>query len=205
MILGSVFTAVYKFVNPVYRSEAVVQLAPPAGLAGAELQAWLTRQMEFVRSNDVTFAAWKVLRSESEHYAMHDVREEWVGSLGKNLSMQLDGASRTLAIRYTGPNPQGVSQVCNALAEAYTAPETRENRDSKAWGAGALILAKAAPPQTPAVDNRVMTSLWVTAVVLLVSALLVVLFRHYVRRQLREIDRMADEEDLAELKGEMAV
>jgi hypothetical protein len=203
MILGIVFTGVYKFVNPVYRSEAVVQLAPPAGLEGVELQAWLTKQMEFMRSNDVTFAAWKVLRSEN--YGMHDVREDWVGSLGKNLGMQLDGASRTLSVRYTGPNPEGVSQVCNALAAAYTTPESREGHDAKAWGAGAVILAKATAPQTPTQDSRVMTSLWVTVVVLLVSTLLVVLFRHYVRRQLREIDRMADEEDLADLKGEMAL
>jgi chromosome segregation ATPase len=204
MILGSVFLGVYKFVSPMYRSEAVVQLAPPAGLEGVELQAWLTRQMEFMRSNEVTFAAWKVLRSEGENYSMHDVREQWMSSLGTKLNMELDGAARRLSIRYMGPNAHGVSQVCNALATAYVNPGVRENLDAAGPGAGAMIMAKASAPQYPAQDNRVMTSLSVTAVVLFISFIAVLLFRHYVRRQLREIDRMADEEDLAGLKGELA-
>ncbi len=65
MVLGSVFISVYKFVNPIYRSEAVVQLTPPAATVAsgtAATQAWLTRQMEFIRSEDVTFTAWKILR-----------------------------------------------------------------------------------------------------------------------------------------------
>jgi len=204
LILGSVFCGVYKFVNPTYRSEATVQLAPPANLQGVELQAWLTRQMEFMRSPEVTFAAWKVLRSEGEHYSMHDVREEWVASLGQRLSMQLDGATRTLAIRYVGPNAQGVSQVCNALATAYVTPGSREAGDARGAGAGAVILARANRSDSPVEDNRFTLSLSLAAAALFVSLILVIVFRHYVARQLREIDQMADEADLADLKGELA-
>ena len=44
-------------------------------------------------------------------------------------------------------------------------------------------------------------SLCVVAVVLFVSLLLVIVFRHYVARQLREIDQMADEQDLGRHSG----
>jgi hypothetical protein len=204
LILGSVFFGVYKFVSPVYRSEALVQLSPPAGMQGAELQAWLSRQMEFLRTPEVTFAAWKVLRAEGERYGMHDVREEWVGSLKDSLSMELEEGTRTMSIRYTGHQAEGVAQVCNALATAYVMPVSREGADPKGMGEGAVILAKATPSNVPMHDNRMMMSLSLVAVALFVSLLLVIVFRHYVSRQLREIDQMADDGDLAGLKGEMA-
>ena len=99
MILGSTFIGIYKFANPTYRTEAVIQLAPPPaqqGVAGNDLQAWMARQMEFMRTDDVTFAAWKVLRSPEGHYAMHDLREEWLASLTRNLVMQIDPTTKTL-------------------------------------------------------------------------------------------------------------
>lgn len=205
MILGSAFFGVYRFMSPVFRSEAVVQLTPPAGLQGLEAEAWLSRQMEFVRSPEVTHAAWKVLRSAEEHYAMHDVRDEWLGSINKHLSMQIDSPGKTLSIRYSGPNATGVSQVCNALAAAYSQPSMREvTEQTKNVGAGAQVLAKATPPLYPAEDHRLMVSMSVVAVVLFVSLLLVMIFRHFVARQLREIDQMADQQDLEELGGDLA-
>ena len=48
-----------------------------------------------------------------------------------------------------------------------------------------------------------MLSLSVVAGVLMVSLVLVIMFRHYVARQLQEIDQMADEADLADIKGEL--
>jgi hypothetical protein len=204
MILGSVFFGVYKFVAPTYRGVAVVQLAPPAGLQGTELQAWLTRQMEFLRSQDVTFAAWRILRGGDQHYTMHDVREEWLATLGKSLTMQLDGASRALAIRYYGREAEGVSQVCNALATAYVTPTGREPADPQGAGAGATILEKATVPDVPDEDHRWLLSLGISAVAMFLSLLLVILVRHYVARQLREIDEMADAQDLADLKGDLA-
>ncbi len=206
MVLGSVFISVYKFVNPIYRSEAVVQLVPPATTPqGPALQAWLARQMEFIRSDDVTFTAWKMLRTPDEHYGMHDVREDWLASLSKNLSLQLDAGTKTLAVRYTGANAEGVSQVCNALAAAYATPGAREGTPelNRTLGVGAMVIAKAMPPLYPAVDNRLMLSLSVVAVVMFISLLLVIMFRHYVARQLREIDQMADEQDLDDIRAEM--
>jgi len=205
MILGSAFFGVYRFVHPEYRSEAVVQLAPPAELQGIELEAWFNRQMEFVRNQEVTAGAWKVLRSTEEHYAMHDVRDEWIASLPKHLAMQLDSSTKTLAIRYSGPDAEGVSQVCNSLASAYSQPTLRETTETtKAFGQGAQVLAKATAPLYPAEDHRLMIAMSLVATVLFVSLLLVMLFRHFVARQLREIDQMADAQDLEELHGDLA-
>ena len=205
MVLGSTFIGVYKFANPTYRSEAVIQLAPAQGVAGNELQGWMARQMEFMRSEDVTFAAWKILRSPENHYAMQDGRDEWLTSLTKNLVMQIDPTTKTLTVRYSGPIAEGVSQVCNALATAYANPGTREsvNAETTAIGDGASIVAPASTPAVPADDTRMTLSLCVVAVVLFVSLLLVIVFRHYVARQLREIDQMADEQDLEDIQAEM--
>jgi|GEM_PF-3608695 len=202
MILGGVFLGVYKFVNPLYRSEAVVQLAPPANLPAPELNAWLTRQGEALRTGDIPLAAWKILRSPDEKYAGHDSRDEFIASLRQQLAVQVDAGSKTLAVRYTGNYAEGVAQVCNALATAYTSPGLRDAGD-KNIGAGAAVLAKAVTPMSPAEDNRLMISLSVVAIVLFISLLLVILARHYVARQLREIDRMADEAELEDIKDEM--
>ena len=70
-------------------------------------------------------------------------------------------------------------------------------------GAGASLVAPATIPAFPAEDNRMTLSLSVVAVVLFVSLLLVIVFRHYVARQLREIDQMADEQDLEDIQAEM--
>ena len=204
MVLGSVFLSVYKFVSPEFRSEAVVQLAPPPGLQGVELQAWQTRTAEFARNNEVTYAAWKILRGPDEKYAMHDVRDEWIGSLARQMVVQLDPQSKTVAIRYSGTDPAGVAQVCNALAIALTNPAFRETTDqTRSIGAGGTILARATPPQYPAQDNRLMLGLAVVAVVLFVSLIFVILFRWHVSRQLKEIDQMADEQDLADMESDL--
>ncbi len=205
MILGSSFFGVYRFVHPVYRSEAVVRLAPDEHLQGAELQTWIKSQADFLHTNEVTFAAWKILRSAEEHYGMQDVREEWLGSLTKNMTVQTDATSKTLAIRYTGPDAEGVSQVCNAMATAYASPGIREITDeTRNIGQGAQVLAKATVPLYPVEDSRLMISLYVVAGVLVVSFFLVLLFRHFVARQLREIDQMADAQDLDDVGGDPA-
>ena len=206
MILGSVFAGVYKFANPSFRSEAVVQLAPPTGLAGADLQAWVDKQVEFIKSDDVTFAAWKMLRTPDEHYGMHDVREEWLGSLPRNLTLKPDLATKTVSVQYTGPNADGVAQVCNTLATAYATPTARDgtSEQTRDFGTGSAVLAKASSPLYPVADNRLMLSLSISAVALFLSLILVIVFRHYVARQLREIDQMADDKDLEDIKGEMA-
>jgi hypothetical protein len=213
MILGSAFAGVYRFVRPVYRSEAIVQLAAPKDLQGADLENWLNKQMAFVRDNDVTFGAWKILRGSDEHYSMHDVRDEWVASLNKNLAMQLDAATQKLFIRYSGPDAEGVSQVCNALAVAYATPGMRDSGAPGAAGAapqganppgmGAQVVAKATISAFPAEDNRLMISMYVVAGVLAISLLFVMLFRHFVARQLKEIDEMADAQELDEMRTDL--
>ncbi len=206
MVLGSAFLSVYKFVAPNYRTEAVVQLVVPAGVTGQELSAWQSRQAEFVRNSEVTYAAWKILRGPDERYAMHDVRDEWLQSLVKNLTLQLDPQSKTLALRYSGPDSLGVSQVTNALAIAFSNPGMRESTDlTQSFGAGSTVLAKATPPMFAAEDYRLVIGLSVAAIVLFLSLIVVVIFRHYVARQLREIDQMADDSDLEDIRGEMPI
>ena len=97
-----------------------------------------------------------------------------------------------------------MSQVCNALATAYVTPAARDSADPKGFGAGATISAKATVSQDPVEDRRLTLSWCLVAGALFVSLLLVMMFRHYVARQLKEIDQMADEQDLADLKGDLA-
>ncbi len=206
MVLGSVFFGVYHFVKPIYRSEAVVQLAAPQNVQPPQLDSWLKQQMEFVRSSDVTYAAWNILRSADEHYAMHDVRDEWLATLPSHLHLTLDAGSKTLTVQYTGADPQGVSQVCNALATAYTTPGMREPtaaESTRTLGTGSQLLAKAAAPLFPVEDNRMMISMSIVAVVMFVSLLLVMIFRHFIARQLKEIDQMADAADLQDIQSDL--
>ncbi len=203
MVLGSVFFGIYHFVNPLYRAEATVQLAVPSNLQGADLELWFNKQMEFVRSDEVTSAAWKVLRSPDEHYGMHDVREEWAGSLGSHLTMELDSKKAALTVQYSGPDANGVSQVANALAVAYSTPGLRDSAElTKNAGLGAQVI-KAAPPIFPLQDNRMMVSLGTVAVTLFISLILVMIFRFFIARQLKEIDRMADANELEDVKLDM--
>ena len=135
---------------------------------------------------------------------MHDVRDDWLASLGSHLSLTLDPASNTLAVRYTGPDAQGVSQVCNALAAAYTTPGKRDSAKSgESLGLGSQVLAPAIEPAYPVEDSRLMISLTVAASALLVSLLLVMIFRHFIARQLREIDQMADAQELEDMKADL--
>jgi uncharacterized protein involved in exopolysaccharide biosynthesis len=169
---------------------------PPAGPSGAEATVWLNKQAEAVRSEGVTFEAWKKLRSDEVKYGGHEGREEWLASLDKNLSVKVDPGTKTLSIQYDAPSAEGAAQVCNALAGAYVAQAVAAKAD-------AGELAKAFPKDTPKKDKRLMTALTVTAALLLVSLVAVMLGRYYVRRQLREIDRMADEADLEDVKEDM--
>ena len=155
--------------------------------------------MAFVRSSEVANAAWKVLRNSDEHYNMHDVHEEWANSLGEHLAVVREDGSKSFVVRYTGPDPEGVSQVANALATAYITPGMRDAKsEGRTNGMGAQVLAKAPVPTYPFEDNRLTTFAIVASVVLLVSILAVIVFRHIVARQLREIDDMADGADLSE-------
>jgi hypothetical protein len=202
MILGMTFLAVYKFVSPVYGSEALVQVAAPANLGPAEAGAWLNQQAEAVSSQANTFEAWKKLRSDEVKYGVHESREEWVGTLPKNLvtSVKTEGNIKTLSIQYDSTSAEGAAQVCNALASAYVASANAGPNHGVA-----AELAKAIARTTPKRDGRFMTALTATAALLLISLVAVMLGRYYVRRQLREIDKMADEEDLEDIRGEMAV
>lgn len=204
MILGSSFAGIYTFLSPVYRTEAVIRTAP--GNAEADIDGWLNRQAEFIKSPEVTSAAWRILRSPDNHYAMHDVREEWLNSFAKHLTIAPDDAARTLTIRYTGPAAEGVSQVANALASAYVNPNLREASESTHLvGAGATLDSPAPIPTTAAQDHRFTTSLAISASAVFLSLIAVMSFRHLVSRQLREIDAMADPTDLSELSDEVVL
>jgi len=203
MVLGSAFFGVNHFVHPLYRSEAVVQLAAPQDLHGAELESWMNKQMEAVRSNDVTFAAWKVLHSGDTHYTLQDVRDEWIATLPRSLQLSVDSHAKTLTLRYFGGEAENVADASNALARAFLQPDLRDPDSSKDIGAGAQLAQKATVPAIPVEDNRLMICLSIVAGALLLSLVFVLIFRHFVARQLKEIDQMADTQDLEDIKTEM--
>jgi hypothetical protein len=157
-----------------------------------------------MRNKVLTDGAWNVLRSPELRYSMHDVQDEWVQSLPDHLITSMDAGSKALAIRYTGPDAEGVSQVCNALAKAYVDPTLRAlDESTHSIGAGAHIAATATPPMHPLEDNRLNLALAATAATLLVSLLAVMIFRHVISRQLKEIDQMADAKELDEIGGDL--
>jgi uncharacterized protein involved in exopolysaccharide biosynthesis len=204
MILGSSFVGIYTFLSPVYRTEAVIHTAP--GNAEADIDGWLNRQVDFIKSPEVTSAAWRILRSPDNHYAMHDVREEWLNSFTSHLTIAPDDAARTLTLRYTGPAADGVSQVVNALASAYVNPNLRDATEATHLiGAGATLESPAPVPASPAQDHRFTTALASAAAAVFLSLVAVMSFRHMVFRQLREIDAMADPNDLSDLSDEAAL
>ncbi len=204
MVLGSAFFGVTHFVRPLYQSEAVVQLAAPSDLQGTDLQNWLNNQVQYLHSNDVAVAAWKVLKSAENHYTLQDVREEWLASLQKNLTLSLDSRAKSITIHYAGLDPDGVADASNALARAYLQPDLRESSDgNKNTGQGAQLTQKATPPVYPIEDNRMMIWACVVAGALLLSVIFVLIFRHFISRQLKEIDQMADMKDLEDIKSEM--
>jgi flagellar biosynthesis/type III secretory pathway M-ring protein FliF/YscJ len=52
-------------------------------------------------------------------------------------------------------------------------------------------------------DSRMSISLAVVAATLLVSLLLVMIFRHFIARQLNEIDQMADAQELEDVRADL--
>jgi hypothetical protein len=201
MILGGTFLAVYKFVSPVYGSEALVQVNPPANIAGKETAAWLGQQGATIRSTPVAHEAWKLLRSDAYNYNGHAGRDEWIASLPSDLTIKTSGA-HSISIQYEAATPESAAKVCNALANAYAA---QLNADTAAGHATVTEpIVKAFGKETPIKDTRFMTALTATAAILVVCLIAVMLGRYYIRRQLREIDRMADDAELEDIKGEMA-
>ncbi len=207
MILGGTFTAVYRFVNPVYRTEAVLQLTPPAGVTDQALPAWFERQATILRSDEeLQQVCWQALCAEN--YALQDTREEFSHSLPGNLRVQADPAARTVSLQYAGVAADGVTQVCNGLAATYADAVHSKGQDPKVSALTADVpaqvnVAKANVPRKPEIDRRMPLALGVTATLLFVSLMAVMLLRRRIQRQLREIDRMADEDDLAALKDDM--
>jgi hypothetical protein len=134
---------------------------------------------------------------------MHDVREEWLNSFARHLTIAPDPAERTLTIRYTGPAAEGVSQVANALASAYVNPNLRETTEvTRTVGAGSELVNPATVPARPMQDNRLTTALALAASAIFIALVAVMSFRHLVSRQLRAIDAMADPTDLSDLADE---
>ena len=52
-------------------------------------------------------------------------------------------------------------------------------------------------------DSRLITSMCLAAAVMLVSMILVMMFRHFITRQLKEIDEMADAKNLEDVESEI--
>ncbi|HVX85669.1 MAG TPA: hypothetical protein VH253_12885 [Phycisphaerae bacterium] len=197
MVLGGSFAAVYTWVSPLYRGEAVIQTAPPPRAGGVQADAWLQQQAAFLRSPELTSAAWRILRAPDNHYAMHDAQEDWINSLPRHLTIIPDDTARSLTIRYTGPAAEGVSQVCNALASAYVNPNLRDATDAtRSVGEGSTLAAQAFAPAKPIEDPRLKLSLAAAASVIFLALLAVMGLRHTVSRQLRQIDAIAEGEVL---------
>ncbi|MCL2645736.1 MAG: hypothetical protein FWD61_01880, partial [Phycisphaerales bacterium] len=203
LTLVASFVGVYKFAKLGYQAEAIVQLYPPASMKGQELDAWLTRQSVTVKLDDVTFEAWKLLRSDG-HYSMYDVRDSWLGSLARNLDVQVDSTDPrlpTLLIRYAGNDADGVAQVCNALAKAYVAlPMVAQGTTIKPG----TVAAPAIKPDLPCQDNRIAMSLGAAAGVMVVGLILVMLSRYVFRRRQRKERDQINETGYAEMNGHPA-
>jgi len=210
MILGSTFAGVYRFVNPEYRGEALVQLTPPAEITPDKTEAWLQSQATLLRANaTVQQIAWTALRQDG--YAMHDTKEAWGLSLPADLTTTVDAASKAIAVRVKGWSADGVAQSSNSLAAAFADVARQKLEPGKDAGpvvpaaAGASVLAKATVPQTPARDQRMMLALSCSGALMGVALIAVLLVRKLISRQLKEIDQMADAKDLEELHDDMPV
>ncbi len=199
MILGATFFGVYQFVSPTYRSEANVKLATNGAAA--------TDPVKFINSPEVVNAAWEHLAND-EHYNVQTEHDAFVGTLADNLNVKVDSTAQQVTIQYTGPSKEGVAQVCNQLALAYVTTsgslgDAGTSPTAQAAKLQSIGFIRAVAPSLPIRDNRLKTFLSISAAAMCVSLLAVMAMRLYIRRQLREIDRMADDEDLENLNDDM--
>lgn len=198
MILGISFGAVYQFISPTYRSEAIVNLQSSTSSDG--------EMNKLVRSDTVVNSAWDHLANDG--YNLQSERDAFVRTLADDLQVHVMPATKQMSLAYAGSSSTGVAQVANALADAYARAlagpldpglsATQEAVKLKPW-----IARVAVAPSVPVVDTRFVTGLTISASLLFVALLVVMVMRVYIYRQMREIDRMADEEDLDNLKGEL--
>lgn len=205
MILGITFAGVYWLVAPVYRGEAIVQTTPPAKITDSATPAWLEQQDKSLRNPELIVSAWQTLRQDN--YSGHDNREDWINTLDKHLLTRPDPASKSLVIQYTGATADSVAQVANAVALSYVDANKVLQKNDKGQEETlypARIIAKAVPPAMPISDNRMTLALTLAACLLAVSLMAVLSMRHIVHRQLKDIDHMADSDDLENMAGDIA-
>ena len=198
LITRIAFTCVYGLVSPVFRSEAVVQLAPPSDLKTADVQQWLARQAKDAGSDlEVLQNAWKQMQRLG--YSRHHSGKEWLASLPHEMEVKVDTASKTMAVRMLGDSPEGLGLAANSVAAAYADKAERLNRDSPQ--SGQTRTAVLAVPATPAIavnDYRTSLAVSLSATVLLLGLLVMRLVRRAMMRDLRDIDETADpSEDVA--------
>lgn len=202
-ILFTVFSGVYHFVKPVWRSEAIVQVTPPASLHEKDVAGWLAKQEETLRSPDVIAIAWQGLRQDG--YGGHDNRDAFVASLAAQLKVTPDVGSKQLSVQYTGGEAKDAADICNALSGGYSvllakqadkvAPDATDTEKAKATAsaAKATIFAKATPAQIPIKDDRRNLALMIAGSTMIVAAVFGLIIRFFIRRSLREIEKMSDE------------
>jgi chromosome segregation ATPase len=198
MILGITFAGVYQFMSPTYRSEAIVTLP-----AGTTSEADMNK---LVHSDNVVNTAWERLANDG--YNLQAERDAFAKTLQTDLQLHVTPAAKQLSITYTGGSSSGVAQVANALANSYARTlagplDPGLSATQEALKLKPFIARVAVAPNLPIADTRFNTALIISASALFVSLIVVMLMRVYIYRQLREIDRMADEEDLDNLKGDL--
>lgn len=204
-ILFGAFSGVYQFVKPVWRSEAIVQIAPPASLKEKDLAAWLGKQEEMFRSPEVVAVAWQGLRQDG--YGGHDSRDAFAASLGTHLKVLPDMSAKQLSLQYTGGEAKDVADVCNALAAGYSvalakhgdkvgsdATDTEIERAAASAGKSS-IFAKATPAQIPIKDDRRNMALLTAGGAMVLAGIFGLIIRFFIRRSLREIEKMTGEEN----------
>jgi hypothetical protein len=200
LVVCSTFAGVYCFVSPVYRSEAVVQLEPPANLTSAEVPAWLIRRASDVKDDaKVLQEAWTRMRTQG--YSAYDSKEDWLAALRNEMEVTLTTKSKTVRLRMVGDRPEHIAMAVNAIASAYVDNAGRpQARNSPPGLAGtAAIVTRATPSAADMItDHRKQVAVSLSLIVLLTGWLVALLFRRTVLKDLRAIDKMDDfyDEDL---------
>jgi len=192
------FAGVYHSVKPEWRSEAIMQLSPPASVAENDVPAWLIKQEEAFHSDAVVGIAWQGLRQDG--YAGHDRRESFAESLSRQMKTSRDAAARQISLQYTALDPKDAADICNALAGGYSVWLTRQQQAAGEQDGHAIdepratLIARAVPAHMPLKDDRRDLALAIAGGILAGATILGFIIRFFVRRSLREIKRLTGEE-----------
>ncbi len=192
MVLGSTVAGVYSLARPRYESAAIVQLQPPAALHGTARAKWFNGEKQALRGLPVLNSAWQILARAN--YGGQNTRRAFISSLANDLHTRVDAKAGTMSVHYASGTAKDSAAAANALARGFVIAGAVK---------GAKVLAPAVQPQYAARDNRWGLILTIDACVFGAAAIAVVLLRQRIAAQLRQIDGIADDADLADVRDEL--